>query len=70
MFGLAGIDIAVIVVYFVVVIAIGIWASRRIKNQEDYFLAGRKCREVYSDVRRLRAGNLGGQRGGGCDHHI
>lgn len=42
MFGLAGIDIAIIVVYFAVVIAIGVWASRRIKNQEDYFLAGRK----------------------------
>lgn len=42
MFGLAGIDIAVIIGYFAVVIAIGFWAARRIKNQEDYFLAGRK----------------------------
>ena len=42
MFGLQWIDIAVILVYFVVVIAIGVWASRRIKNQEDYFLAGRR----------------------------
>lgn len=42
MFGLAGIDIAVIIAYFAVVIAIGVWASRRIKNQTDYFLAGRK----------------------------
>ena len=42
MFGLAGIDIAVIIVYFVVVIAIGVWSSRRIKDQTDYFLAGRK----------------------------
>ena len=42
MFGLAGIDIAVIVGYFVVVIAIGVWSSRRIKDQADYFLAGRK----------------------------
>jgi len=25
-----------------VVIAIGVWASRRIKNQTDYFVAGRK----------------------------
>lgn len=42
MFGLSSIDIAVIVVYFAVVVAIGFYASRRIKNQEDYFLAGRK----------------------------
>jgi len=42
MFGLAGIDIVVIIAYFAVVIAIGVWASRRIKNQADYFLAGRK----------------------------
>ena len=42
MFGLAGIDIAVIIGYFAVVIAIGVWASRRIKDQTDYFLAGRK----------------------------
>jgi len=42
MFGLQWIDIAVILVYFGVVIAIGVWASRRIKNQEDYFLAGRR----------------------------
>ena len=42
MFGLAAIDIAVIIGYFAVVIAIGVWASRRIKNQTDYFLAGRK----------------------------
>ena len=42
MFGLQWIDIAVILVYFGIVIAIGVWASRRIKNQEDYFLAGRR----------------------------
>src|SRR6056297_2888145 len=42
MFGLQWIDIGVILVYFGVVIAIGVWASRRIKNQEDYFLAGRR----------------------------
>jgi SSS family solute:Na+ symporter len=42
MFGLQWIDITVILIYFGVVIAIGVWASRRIKNQEDYFLAGRR----------------------------
>ncbi len=42
MFGLLFVDIAVIVAYFVVVIAIGIWSSRHIKNQEDFFLGGRR----------------------------
>lgn len=42
MFGLQHIDIVVIVLYFLVVIGIGLWSMRRIHNQEDYFLAGRR----------------------------
>lgn len=42
MYGLNSIDILVIAVYFVAIISIGIWASRRVKNQEDYLLGGRK----------------------------
>lgn len=42
MLGLGIIDIIVISVYFMFVIGIGIWASKRIKNQEDYLLGGRK----------------------------
>ena len=42
MFALPVIDIVVILVYFLVVILIGMWSMRRIKNQEDYFLAGRR----------------------------
>ncbi len=42
MFGLPAIDLIVIVLYFLVIIGIGIWSMRRIKNQEDYFLAGRR----------------------------
>ena len=42
MFGLGIVDIIVIAVYFIFVIGIGYWASRRIKNQEDYLLGGRK----------------------------
>lgn len=42
MFGLDIIDIVVIGIYFTVIIGIGIWASKRIKNQEDYLLGGRK----------------------------
>ena len=42
MFGLEVIDIIVIVLYFAMMVGIGAWSSRRIKNQEDYFLAGRR----------------------------
>lgn len=42
MFGLALIDIIVIVIYFLVIIAIGIRSSKRIKSQEDYLLGGRR----------------------------
>jgi SSS family solute:Na+ symporter len=41
-FGLSVIDIVVIVLYFSGVIAIGLWSTRRIRNSEDYFLAGRR----------------------------
>ena len=46
MFGLPLIDLIVIVVYFTVVILIGVWSMRRIKNQEDYFLAGRRSGKI------------------------
>jgi SSS family solute:Na+ symporter len=42
MYGLSIIDIAVIAIYFIAIIWIGVWASRRVKNQEDYLLGGRK----------------------------
>lgn len=42
MYGLPAIDIVVIVLYFSGMIAIGVWASRRISNQEDFFLGGRR----------------------------
>lgn len=35
------IDIAVLILYFAGMVGIGIWAMRRIKNQEDYFMGGR-----------------------------
>lgn len=42
MFGLQIADIIVIALYFGMMVGIGLWSSRRIKNQEDYFLAGRR----------------------------
>lgn len=42
MYGLPLIDILVIIIYFLIMIGIGLWSMRRIQNQEDYFLAGRR----------------------------
>ena len=39
--GLATIDLIVVLGFFAVLIGIGLWSMRRIKNEEDYFLAGR-----------------------------
>lgn len=35
-------DWAVIVSYFILVLAVGLWAGRRVKETRDYFLGGRK----------------------------
>jgi len=42
MFGLEWIDLAVIAIYFAVVVVIGLRAMRNIRSQEDYFLGGRR----------------------------
>ena len=42
MYGLPLLDIAVILVYFAGMIGIGVWSMRRIHDQEDYFLGGRR----------------------------
>lgn len=46
MFGLLLIDIIVILIYFAAMIGIGFWSMRRIKNQEDYFLGGRRFGKI------------------------
>ncbi|MFD1344687.1 sodium:solute symporter [Litorisediminicola beolgyonensis] len=38
---ITGLDIGVLVAYFLVVIAIGVWVSRKTESGEDLFLAGR-----------------------------
>jgi len=42
MYGLPLLDILIIVIYFIAMIGIGLWSMKRIQNQEDYFLAGRR----------------------------
>ncbi len=46
MFGLGIIDLIVIAVYFLAMVGIGFWAMSRIKNQEDFFLGGRRMGKV------------------------
>lgn len=46
MLGLSSIDLIVILIYFIVLIFIGFWSMRRVKDQEDYFLGGRKFGKV------------------------
>src|SRR6516165_10591225 len=41
-FGLKIIDLAVVVGYFALVMAIGFWASTRVHTDEDFFLGGRR----------------------------
>lgn len=42
MFGLGVPDLIVIAAYFLVLIFIGFWSMKRIRDQEDFFLGGRK----------------------------
>jgi SSS family solute:Na+ symporter len=46
MFGLSVIDVIVIAVYFVVIMGIGVKSMLKIKNQEDFFLGGRKFGKI------------------------
>lgn len=46
MFGLPIIDLFVICLYFIAIIGIGFWSMRRISNQEDFFLAGRRSGKI------------------------
>jgi SSS family solute:Na+ symporter len=41
MIGLSFADIAVIILYFGIIIGIGVWASRKIRDEEDFLLGGR-----------------------------
>ena len=42
LFGLKLINVAMIVAYFAVVMAIGFWSSRNVKTEKDFFLGGRR----------------------------
>jgi SSS family solute:Na+ symporter len=46
LFGFTVADIVAIVLYFVAIMLIGYWAMKRIKNQVDYFLGGRRFGKI------------------------
>ncbi|MCZ6672579.1 MAG: sodium:solute symporter family protein [Verrucomicrobia bacterium] len=50
------IDIAVLILYFGGMVGIGIWAMRRIKNQEDYFMGGRGFGKLLQTFAAFGAG--------------
>lgn len=47
-FGLSFADIAVLIIYFGVIVYIGVRSSFAIKEEEDYFLGGRKFGKLFS----------------------
>jgi len=46
-FGLHALDVAIIAVYVVVILWIGHWVGRRVKDQTDFYLAGRKLGKLF-----------------------
>jgi SSS family solute:Na+ symporter len=49
-------DYAVLVIYFGAMIAIGVWAMRRVKGQEDYFMGGRGFGKLMQTFAAFGAG--------------
>jgi len=50
------IDYAVLVTYFITMVAIGVWAMKRVKDQEDYFMGGRGFGKVLQTFAAFGAG--------------
>lgn len=50
------IDYTVVLVYFATMIAIGLWAMRRVKGQEDYFMGGRGFGKLLQTFAAFGAG--------------
>lgn len=50
------IDYAVLLVYFAIMIAIGVWSMSRVKGQEDYFMGGRGFGKLLQTFAAFGAG--------------
>jgi len=46
-FGLHWVDLGIVCIYFIVMLGLGFWASRRTKNQGDFYMAGRRLGKFY-----------------------
>lgn len=53
---MTAIDYAVLIAYFITMIAIGLWSMRRIKGQEDYFMGGRGFGKLLQTFAAFGAG--------------
>lgn len=53
---MTAIDIVVLIVYFGTMIGIGLWAMRRVKGQEDYFMGGRGFGKLLQTFAAFGAG--------------
>ena len=45
--GMHTLDWVVLAVYFIVIIVIGVWSVRKVKNMTDYFMGGRRFGKVF-----------------------
>jgi SSS family solute:Na+ symporter len=54
--GLSILDGIVIAIYFAILVGIGLWSARRVKNQEDYFLAGRRFGKLFQTFAAFGSG--------------
>jgi SSS family solute:Na+ symporter len=50
------IDYIVLIVYFITMVAIGIWSMRKVKGQEDYFMGGRGFGKLLQTFAAFGAG--------------
>ena len=50
------IDYVVLIAYFLIMIAIGLWAMRRVRDQEDYFMGGRGFGKLLQTFAAFGAG--------------
>ena len=53
---MTAIDYSVLLVYFTVMIAIGLWSMRQVKGQEDYFMGGRGFGKLLQTFAAFGAG--------------
>jgi Na+/proline symporter len=54
--GLAALDIAVLLFYFIGIVALGLWARKKIKSSGDYFMANRRFGKVMMVAQAFGAG--------------